>query len=819
MRKKFRRLRARLALVVSAVVILGSTGVNGIAAAEPTALARGAFDGTLSADAPEGSTIGWSTALSADGRRAVMGAPTVNGLNGAVYVYDRTHTGWAQPTVLNVPGTRYQELGFSVAISDDGRTIVTGAPFQQGGRAYVFALTRTDGWQLSATLTVPGLTVDDFGGSVSISGDGTTIAIADQFDEARRGSVFVSAKADGGWSDPTQIVGTDSAPNDLFGSAISLSADGSRLAVGAKGRSKYNGAVYTFDRDGGAWSQTAELTRADGVPAERFGNGVALAGDGRVLIASAPYHGNGLAYAYRLRGDGWTTGETLQPTQKSDYPSDAVSVAASYDGSVLMVGLPARNTLQGAAQVFEQSGARYSPKAMLVPSEYAGWMVLAGAGKSVALSADGRTAMLGAPTVSYNYPAGAGYVYDLARPSGFLAPVGTRSPSRAADSPHEPGARGPLDLSDTRHLTRSATAGQDHPILDRSRQAASVCGDMVADGTACGVKIATDQSLQPLVTADYQDGLSATQLQTAYGLTGPSKATTVAVVDAYANPDAVASLNTYRSRFGLGPADITQVNQDGGSTLPEANANWGVEEMLDLEMVSAACPDCKILYVGADSASFDDLGTAVNTAVRLGAKVVSNSYGGDESADALHAQDAYYTHPGVAITVSSGDGGYGISYPAAFNTVVAVGGTSLTLNPDGTRASETSWEGAGSGCSRFVAKPRWQKDSACANRTVADVSAVADPATGVAVYDSYGLQGWSVVGGTSVAAPVIAGVYGRTGHTGGNPAQRLYSAPKGSLYDVTAGSNGTCSALYLCEGAKGYDGATGLGSPNGVGAF
>ncbi|MFD4507613.1 hypothetical protein [Streptomyces sp. NPDC058457] len=274
-----------------------------------------------------------------------------------------------------------------------------------------------------------------------------------------------------------------------------------------------------------------------------------------------------------------------------------------------------------------------------MPSEYAGWMVLAGAGNSVSLSTDGRTALLGAPTVSYNYPAGAGYVYDLARPSGFLAPVGTRSSSRAAVSPHTPGAQELLDLSDTRHLARSATAGRDHPILDRSRQAASVCGDVVVDGIACGVKIAADQSQQPLVTADYEDGLSAPQLQTAYGLTGASRATTAAVVDAYANPDAVASLNIYRSRFGLGPADITQVNQDGGSTLLEANVNWGVEEMLDLEMVSAACPDCKILYAGADSASFDDLGTAVNTAVRPGAKVVSNSYGGDESADALYASN------------------------------------------------------------------------------------------------------------------------------------------------------------------------------------
>lgn len=368
-------------------------------------------------------------------------------------------------------------------------------------------------------------------------------------------------------------------------------------------------------------------------------------------------------------------------------------------------------------------------------------------------------------------------------------------------------------------MTTSGAAGRTHPILGGSHDAAAVCGDAATNTATCDAQIVTNKSLQPLTTAVYADGLSATQIQTAYGLTGRSAATTVAVVDTYANPTAMKSLNTYRSQFGLGPANITQVNQDGGATLPSGDPNWGVEEMLDLEMVSAACPDCKILYVGANSASPDDLGAAVNTAVRLGAKVVSNSYGSDESAGALYAQGKYYTHPGVAITASSGDGGYGVSYPAAFNTVVAVGGTSLTLNPDGTRASETAWADGGSGCSRFVPKPHWQKDSYCENRTVADVSAVADPNTGVAVYDAYGLQGWSVVGGTSVSAPIIAGIFGRAGHISDNPVRRLYSAPKGSLYDVTAGANGTCSALYLCEGIKGYDGPTGLGSPNGIGAF
>jgi len=190
-------------------------------------------------------------------------------------------------------------------------------------------------------------------------------------------------------------------------------------------------------------------------------------------------------------------------------------------------------------------------------------------------------------------------------------------------------------------------------------------------------------------------------------------------------------------------------------------------------------------------------------------------------------QSSYYTHPGVAITASSGDSGYGAQSPAAFNTVTAVGGTALTLNADNTRAKETAWNGAGSGCSAYITKPAWQKDTACAKRTIADVAAVADPATGVAVYDSYGSTGganWFVFGGTSVAAPIIGAVYALSGNTAGTPAQLAYTN-KSSLYDVTSGSNGRCvhgkttSGAYLCTGVAGYDGPTGNGTPNGTAAF
>jgi subtilase family serine protease len=355
-----------------------------------------------------------------------------------------------------------------------------------------------------------------------------------------------------------------------------------------------------------------------------------------------------------------------------------------------------------------------------------------------------------------------------------------------------------------------------------------VCAVQPAGYVACDARVVTDANLHPLATSTYLSGYTPAQLRTAYGLTNDGS-TTVAIVDAYANPAAtvVADLNAYRSQFGLGPATLAQVNQTGGTTLASPNVGWGQEEMLDLEMVSAICPSCKLLYVGASSASFTDLAAAVDRAATMGAHVISNSYGGNEFSGEVSIA-THYNKPGVAITVSSGDSGYGAQAPAVFNTVTAVGGTTLKLDGSNTRASETVWSGAGSGCSAYISKPSWQHDPSCARRTVADVAAVADPATGVAVYDSYGSTGganWMVFGGTSVAAPIIGAVYALSGNTGAIPASLAYGLPSGSLFDVTSGSNGRCvrgkntSGAYLCTGVVGYDGPTGNGTPKGPGAF
>jgi subtilase family serine protease len=322
-------------------------------------------------------------------------------------------------------------------------------------------------------------------------------------------------------------------------------------------------------------------------------------------------------------------------------------------------------------------------------------------------------------------------------------------------------------------------------------------------------------------------GYGPSDLRSAYGLpsSGGSGAT-VAIVDAYDDPNAEQDLATYRSTYGLpecSTADgcFRKVGQSGTSSLPSADAGWAEEISLDLDMVSATCPQCHILLVEADSSSMGDLGESVNTAVSLGAKYVSNSYGGGESSADSSYDSSYFDHPGVAITVSSGDSGYGPEYPAASRYVTAVGGTSLTKDSSSRGWTDAVWSGAGSGCAAYDAKPSWQTDGDCAERTIADVSAVADPATGVAVYDTYASDsGWEVFGGTSASSPIIASVYALAGtpSAGSYPASFPY-AHTGSLNDVTSGSNGSCSGSYLCGGASGYDGPSGLGTPHGTDAF
>lgn len=354
----------------------------------------------------------------------------------------------------------------------------------------------------------------------------------------------------------------------------------------------------------------------------------------------------------------------------------------------------------------------------------------------------------------------------------------------------------------------------------------AVCPGPAAPGTArCHAHVVTDgngnameRNAAPNTAAPA--GYSAATLRAAYNISVSTSTQTIAIVDAYGYNNAESDLAVYRQQMGMTACTtkngcFRKVNQNGQPyNYPRQDTGWAQESALDLDMASAMCPTCKIILVEASSPTYGNLATAENTAANLGANVISNSYGGGEVGTAGY--ESAYNHPGIAITVSSGDSGYGVQFPASSPHVTATGGTSLTLN--GTRV-ETAWSGAGSGCSTVYSKPSWQHDSLCTMRMEADVSAVADPATGVAVYGpaSRYSSAWQVYGGTSVAAPLIAGVYANKGGSatyGSDP----YSGTA-ALNDITGGSNGNCGGTYFCTAGPGYDGPTGLGTPNTNSAF
>ncbi len=314
-------------------------------------------------------------------------------------------------------------------------------------------------------------------------------------------------------------------------------------------------------------------------------------------------------------------------------------------------------------------------------------------------------------------------------------------------------------------------------------------------------------------------GLSPGDLQSAYKLpsfTG-GKGQTVAVVDAYDDPTAEADLNVYRAQYGLGACTTAsgcfkKVDQTGGTSYPAADAGWAQEMSLDVDMVSAVCPKCKIVLVEATSASFANLGAAENTAASL-ANVISNSFGGS-GADTTYG--SYYNHPGKAITASAGDG----SYPGTSHYVTSVGATSLRTASNARGWTETGWSSGG--CANNAAlTAQASAGTLCTKRAYADVAAVGDPATGVAVYDSTpagGSSGWLVFGGTSVPAPIIAGVYGLAGNAASIDNNYPYTHAS-ALFDITTGGPGGCTPAKWCTAGAGWDGPTGVGTPNGTGGF
>jgi hypothetical protein len=351
----------------------------------------------------------------------------------------------------------------------------------------------------------------------------------------------------------------------------------------------------------------------------------------------------------------------------------------------------------------------------------------------------------------------------------------------------------------------------------------------------CATLIGASSGASPNATTTTPAGYGPSDLRSAYGFPSASSGSgqTVAVVTAYDDPNAAADLATYRTQYGITACTTAngcfkKVDQTGGSSYPSSVPAWSTATAEGVDMISAVCPNCHILLVEATSTSISDLGTAENEAASLGAKFIDNTwYTGETGLGASETtyDSQYFNHPGAAITAPDGGGGYGtVNYPAASQYVTAVGSTTLVKNTSTARGwTETASSSTSSGCSAYEPKPTWQTDTGCSMRTLSDVAAVGDasPPDGstVAVYNTAN-NGWEQVGDTTLAAAIIASTYALAGSPapGTYPASYPYTHP-GGLYDISSGSTGTCSPSYLCTAGPGYDGPTGLGTPNAATAF
>lgn len=363
----------------------------------------------------------------------------------------------------------------------------------------------------------------------------------------------------------------------------------------------------------------------------------------------------------------------------------------------------------------------------------------------------------------------------------------------------------------TRHSPTAAELG----LWPRRGRAARVCGDVGRGFARCQAWLRTD--IEGTIQDSTPGGYGPNDLQKAYGITSESEnnsGCTVAIVDAYDDPNAASDLNAYRSQYGLPACTVSNGCFTKQQYTTRTDIGWAGEESVDVDMVSAICPNCKILLIEAASSSVADLDAAEKFATSH-APYVSNSWGVDEGTTSY---DGDFNVSGVAITAATGDKGYNAvaQWPAILASVIGVGGTTLaSVSP----LAETAWSNAGSGCSKLYAKPTFQANlkTGCSMRAQADVSADADPDTGVAIYDTFHRRGWLVFGGTSVATPIIASVFALAGKTGANDPANLYGHAS-LLFDVTAGSNGGCGAP-LCTAVSGWSGPTGLGTPKSIAAF
>jgi subtilase family serine protease len=372
-----------------------------------------------------------------------------------------------------------------------------------------------------------------------------------------------------------------------------------------------------------------------------------------------------------------------------------------------------------------------------------------------------------------------------------------------------------------------ATIGQStseaHPIPQWQAQnlARRACPDAAPGEMQCQLLI-LNRSPQ-----DKEPGWGARDIEAAYNFPSSSKGAgqIVAIVDYNDNPNVGSDLAVYRRHYGLPKAKFYKYNQDGQQGhYPTGQVADGREIDLDVEMVSAACPNCTIYLIESNNSGPRSTEKAESEAVTLGAHIVSNS-GICEGFTGCDESKAFKT-PGVTYVASAGDSAYGIGSPMALATVVSVGGT--LLSKSGSTYSEIVWPDSGGGCATQVAKPSWQHDSGCSGRTTNDVSAVA---WNVAMYDTYGEGGWTRIGGTSVATPIVASAFALAGNATKQEGGKIFWTLREKklqrfLHVISSGTNGCPHDLegsYLCTAGTdefgSYSGPTGWGTPNGIGAF
>jgi subtilase family serine protease len=379
--------------------------------------------------------------------------------------------------------------------------------------------------------------------------------------------------------------------------------------------------------------------------------------------------------------------------------------------------------------------------------------------------------------------------------------------------------------------TEDPTEDQQSEELDGTVQqpTAAVCG---GGQFVCKSHVRVDEHnrIKPFATPA---GLGPADLVSAYKLNPAITSTaTIAIIDAFNYPNAASDLATYRSQFGLPPCTVANgclkiVNQTGAASplpaSPPAGDDWNLEAALDLDMASAACPTCKIVLVEAQDDQGNGLFIAQNGAAALpGVVSISNSWGESSPGNDASLDTQFFTHAqNVNVFVSSGDSGNtgtAGDYPSTSEHVIAVGGTHLVKSTAARGWTETAWTGAGSTCSGVLAEPAFQKGTvptaACTRRAASDISAVADPNTGVAVFNAND-GGFIVVGGTSASSPFVAAVFARYGISGASHDASFAYSHKTEFFDITSGRNGSCRSA-LCRAAAGWDGPTGIGSPNGA---